>query len=72
MHKLMEKLEKERNIDLHKKQTELTKQEKQKIRKKIEQADNLFKDNMKGIKENYLKEREKNRVNAGEEIKVLS
>jgi hypothetical protein len=68
----MEKLEKERNIDLHKKQTELTKQEKQKIRKKIEQADNLFKDNMKGIKENYLKEREKNRVNAGEEIKVLS
>lgn len=72
MHKLMEKLEKERNIELKKKQTELTRQEKQKIRKKIEQADNLFRDNMKGIKENYLKEREKNRVSAGEEIRVLS
>ena len=72
MHKLMEKLEKERNIEMKKKQTELTRQEKQKIRKKIEQADNLFRDNMKGIKENYLKEREKNRVSAGEEIRVLS
>ena len=31
MHKLMEKLEKERQLDLHKKQLELNKNEKQKI-----------------------------------------
>ena len=31
----------------------------------------MFQDNMKGIKENYMKERVKNRLKAGEEIKVL-
>jgi hypothetical protein len=27
---------------------------------------------MKGIKENYVKERQKNRIKAGEEVKVLA
>ena len=32
----------------------------------------MFKDNMKGIKENYMKEREKNRIKGGQEVKVLA
>lgn len=50
MHKLMQKLQKQRQIDLHKKQLELDKKQKQKIRKKIQQADHLFTQNMKHIK----------------------
>jgi hypothetical protein len=42
MHKLMERLERERQIDLHKKQENLKKQEKQKIRRKIDQAEHMF------------------------------
>jgi hypothetical protein len=57
MHKLMEKLEKERQLDLHKKQLELNKNEKQKIHNKIEQADHLFSINIGTIKENYKQEK---------------
>jgi hypothetical protein len=72
MHRLLERLERERQIDLHKKQENLKKQEKQKIRRKIDQAEHMFEENMKEIKENYQKEKQSNRLKKDQEIKVLS